>query len=143
VDSFQNLNALESRVYKLRDPAMEFICPLCRTERAFTVSHKLSKLHFLQMIFLTSLVVWIFYPYAGIKTLPVFFGFWAIFEIVVRVRFKNEIPCPHCGFDATWYQKDVKVARQKVREFWESKKPAPENNAELSEIEVEESNSQE
>ena len=34
---------------------------------------------------------------------------------------KSEIPCPYCGFDASWYKKDVKIARKKVQEFWKKK----------------------
>ena len=33
----------------------------------------------------------------------------------------KQISCPHCGFDATWYKRDVKVARQLVKDFWVQK----------------------
>lgn len=79
------------------------------------------------MSFLTLLVFALAYPYAGGKSLPIFFVFWAVFDIGIRLRFKREIPCPHCGFDATWYKRDVKVARRKVKEFWDLKnKKVPE-----------------
>jgi ribosomal protein L37E len=48
-----------------------------------------------------------------------FFLYWACFEAGRRIFFSREIPCPHCGFDASWYKRDVKVARRKVDEFWQ------------------------
>jgi len=50
---------------------------------------------------------------------------WAAFEAIYKIFFRKEIPCPHCGFDATWYKKDVKVSRRLVEEFWESRRPNP------------------
>ena len=64
----------------------------------------------------------IFYPFFGLRSLVVFFMVWGAMEFSLRLLFKKEIPCPHCGFDASWYKKDVKVARQKVKEFWDQKK---------------------
>lgn len=114
-------NPLVGRVFRLKNPTMEFYCPLCRTERAFKGQPRLSGQNLLQITFLTALVVIIAYPLAGIKSLPIFFIFWAGFELIKRLSFTKEIPCPHCGFDATWYHRDVRVAREKVKEFWDKK----------------------
>ena len=72
----------------------------------------------------------IFYPFFGLRSLVVFFMVWGAMEFSLRFLFKKEIPCPHCGFDASWYKKDVKVARQKVKEFWDQKNPDTVENAE-------------
>jgi hypothetical protein len=120
--SFQMKNKpLVGRVYRIKNPTMEFYCPLCRTERAFKCQPRLSPINYIQIIFITALVVIIAYPLAGLKSLPIFFILWAGFEMIQRLRFKKEIPCPHCGFDATWYHRDVRVAREKVKEFWAQK----------------------
>ncbi len=49
----------------------------------------------------------------------IFFLVWAVFEGQVRIAYRREIPCPHCGLDASWYQRDVKVTRRLIREFWD------------------------
>jgi hypothetical protein len=43
------------------------------------------------------------------------------FEGIRRMLFSRQVPCPHCGFDASWYKRDVKVARRLVGEFWGDK----------------------
>ena len=40
---------LESRVYKYKNPATSFFCPLCRTERAVTTSPRLTLKNYLQI----------------------------------------------------------------------------------------------
>ena len=115
---------LESRVYKYKNPAKSFFCPLCRTERAMTTSPRLSVKNYVQ-IGLTALIFGSgLYPFMGIRSAFVFFVIWTGFELAIRSDFKKQVPCPHCGFDATWYKKDVKVARQLVKDFWLEKNGA-------------------
>ncbi len=58
------------------------------------------------------------FPLMGFNSFFIFFVIWAVFELAIRTDFKKQVPCPHCGFDATWYKKDVRVARQVVKDFW-------------------------
>ena len=109
---------LVSRVYKYKNQASTFFCPLCRSERGISISPKLSKKNYLQIL-LTSVVLGsLLYPLVGAKCFSVFFLSWGIFELAVRSDYKKQIACPHCGFDAAWYKRDVKVARQIVKDFW-------------------------
>lgn len=114
---------LVSRVYKYKNQASTFFCPLCRTERGISTSPRLTKKNIFQ-IFLTSVVLGsAMFPFMGVKCFFIFFIVWAVFELAVRSDYKKQIACPHCGFDATWYKRDVKMARLKVSEFWAQKQP--------------------
>lgn len=120
------MKPLVKRTYKYKSPSRAFFCPLCRTERAITISPRLTKKNYVQIL-LTSIVFGsALFPLMGGKCFFIFFIVWAVFELSIRTDFKKQVPCPHCGFDATWYKKDVKVARQVVKDFWDQK------NAELS-----------
>jgi len=123
-------NPLEARVFKLKNPRMEFFCPLCRSKRGFLYSPRLSGKNYVQIIFISLMLSMILYPFLGLRAVVVFFMVWGAMEFSLRLLFKKEIPCPHCGFDATWYKKDVQVARQKVKEFWDKKRPDTAENAE-------------
>lgn len=116
-------NPLERRTYRYKKPAMQFFCPLCRTERSITIHHKLTPLNYAQMVLLTGIITALAFPLGGFKTLAVFFPLWMAFEMTRRHLFSREVPCPHCGFDASWYKRDVKVARKRVAEFWEVNSP--------------------
>ena len=112
------MRPLEKRVYKYKNPANSFFCPLCRTERGIATSPRLTKKNYFQ-IFLTSLILGsMLFPYIGMRSFFIFFVSWGVFELAVRTDYKKQIACPHCGFDAAWYKRDVKVARQIVKDFW-------------------------
>ena len=71
------------------------------------------------------LILLLYYPLMKIHSFFVFFiiffVIWAMVELAKRLRFKRDIPCPHCGFDASWYKRDIKVARRLVKEFWDGR----------------------
>lgn len=126
----KNWGPLEQRTFRFKSPALNFFCPLCRTERAIATNHRLSTLNYIQVILLTAFTTALAYPLAGLKTIAVVFPIWLAFEAARRLLFSREVPCPHCGFDASWYKRDVKVARKRVAEFWAEKEvnsepPAP------------------
>jgi ribosomal protein L37E len=52
------------------------------------------------------------------RVLFLFFFFWAIGECIRKILHRKEIPCPHCGFDMTWYRRDVRIAKKIVEDFW-------------------------
>lgn len=93
---------LENRIYKYKNPTQSFFCPLCKTERGMTTSPRLTRLNMIQ-IFLTSLMLAAcLYPWMGVRSFFVYFVVFALFELAIRSDYKKQIPCPHCGFDATW-----------------------------------------
>jgi len=118
----KKLTPLESRVYKYKNKNRNFFCPLCRTERNVTVNPKLTKKNVIQIALTTAIVGSALFPVFGVESYFVFFAIWGAFELAIRSDYKKQIACPHCGFDATLYKRNVKDARQKVAEFWEQKK---------------------
>lgn len=109
---------LETRSYKYKKVAMEFFCPLCRSKRAIATGHRLTLLNYGQIVLLTGLVTAVFWSWAGIRGFFSFFPILMAFEAVRRMLFSRDIPCPHCGFDASWYKRDVNVAKKIVEDFW-------------------------
>ena len=122
VKEFKENFKIDFRPYRYKDPKEKFFCPLCKTERAFTVGHRLTTKHYFQILIVTAFVSLLLYPLMGFEGLFSFFAVWAGFEIGIRASFRKEIPCPHCGFDASWYKKDITVAKKLVDEFWQARK---------------------
>lgn len=118
------VNPLIKRVYQSKEKQRDFYCPLCSTLRNVRVSPKLSKKNYFQILLTTIVLGSALFPLMNVTAFSVFFLIWGTFELVIRSNYKKEIPCQHCGFDATDYKKDVKVARQKVKEFWDQKQGA-------------------
>ena len=111
-----------ARVYRYKNPCLEFFCPLCGSSRAFNSTYKLGWRHYGQIAFIGLVIAGMSYSTVGVRGIFFVFPVWIGFELFARAFFRGEIPCPHCGFDASWYQRDVRVSREKVKKFWEKKK---------------------
>ncbi len=115
------MKPIDQRTYKMKNPAMNFYCPLCRMPRSVSVRPRLKLKHYLNITVITAFFVLLFWNLMGVGSLVWFFVIWGSFEGTLRALFRKQVPCPHCGFDASWYKKDVKVAKKLVSDFWASK----------------------
>ena len=116
----QLMKSFDSRPFKVKNAVLEFLCPLCGVERGISVHYKLTKANYIQISILSVVAGLALYPVIdwAVVLLPPTFG--VSFEFVRRSIFRKEVPCPHCGFDAVWYKKDVPKARELVHQFWSS-----------------------
>jgi hypothetical protein len=100
-------------------------CALCRTPRKLRYARHLSSQHYLQIISLTIVLSAVAYPWLGFKGPIAFPVVWMLFEGIHKSLYRRDLKCPFCGFDPTWYKKDVKLARQKVEEFLKQNPTSP------------------
>ena len=112
------MKSFDRRPFKVKNAVLEFLCPLCGVERGISVHYKLTKANYLQISLLSLVSCIALYPIIdwAIVLIPPTVG--VAFEFVRRSVFRKEVPCPHCGFDAVWYKKDVPKARELVHQFW-------------------------
>lgn len=113
-----DFNKKDTRFYKVKNPSKEFLCALCNTKRQMRYTKHLNIVNYYQIVVSSGFLVWLLWDLMSYKAFSLFFIIWTTFEVVKKMLYRKEIPCPHCGFDATWYRRDVKVARNKVENFW-------------------------
>ncbi len=98
-------------------PVKEFFCALCRTPRRLHYHRHLQAKHYLQIFVLSAVLVYSMFSvihWKGLVLIPIV---WLCFEVVYKMLYRRQLPCPSCGFDPTWYRRDVRLARQRVEEF--------------------------
>ncbi len=136
------VNPLQTgRFYRVKNPKRKFLCALCSAPRQVKYSKNLTGKNFAQIIILSLFLGWAFFPLMGAKSMTLLFPVWMLVEISNKMLYRKEIPCPYCGFDATWYRRDVNVANTKVKEFWDTNFPelvksAKENQANDENIQI-------
>lgn len=113
----------QSRFYKVKKAKTSFLCALCRAPRQMKYGKNLSLKNYLQITLLMAALGWLLFPFMGLKALFAIAVIWPIAETSNKLLYRKEIPCPYCGFDATWYRRDVKVARRKVEDYWSKNFP--------------------
>ncbi len=110
----------DSKLYKLKNPAIKFYCALCRSPREMLHRKNLTTKNYFQIVVLSVTLIWALFSLMGFKSLFLFFIIWSGFEFVNKLLYRKELPCPHCGFDPTWYKKDIKLTRKRVKEFFDN-----------------------
>jgi hypothetical protein len=110
---------------RLKKTKTECYCALCRSPRVLRYSRHLQKHHYLQILVLTiglTAATYTHFEWRGMMALPLV---WALFESIHKSLYRKDLKCPFCGFDPTWYKKDVKLARRKVEEFLKQNPESP------------------
>src|SRR5665647_1790093 len=103
----------------------DFFCACCRSPRKLRYDRSLQSRHYGQILVLTVVVTAGSFPWLvwkGVFALPII---WAFFESTHKSLYRKDLKCPFCGFDPTWYKKDVKLARRKVEEFLKQNPQSP------------------
>lgn len=118
------------RFYRVKNPKKHFLCALCSAPRQLKYSKHLSYLNYAQIVILAAFSSWALFPIMGAKSFTLIFPIWLLMEIGNKILYRRDIPCPYCGFDATWYRRDVTVANKMVKDFWKSNHPELVNKAE-------------
>jgi hypothetical protein len=120
------------KFFKVKNSKNEFLCALCKAPRQMRYSKNLSKVFYLRLLLLSAFLGWALHPVMGVKALAGILVLWPIAEFVNKILYRKEIPCPYCGFDATWYRRDVKIAKKKVETFWSERLPERQEKAQIT-----------
>lgn len=120
----KKLSSLQSKkFYRVKQPSREFLCALCSAPRQMRYSKFLSVKNYLQVILLTATLSYFLFPLMKAKVVFLFFPVWLAFELGNKLLYRKELPCPYCGFDPSWYRRDVRVAKKMVQNFWQTHYP--------------------
>lgn len=111
------------KFYKVKSPKREFLCALCSAPRAMKFGKYLSPVNYVQIFLLSSVCIWFLLPLMGAKSVVMILPVWVSFEFTHKLLYRRELTCPYCGFDPTWYRRDVNLAKSKVQDFWQKNYP--------------------
>ncbi len=111
------MNAYRMHALKQKKDSKECYCALCRSPRVLRYGRHLSKFQYFQIALISAVVMIAGFPFFDFKMVGAPVLVWIIFESVHKSYYRRDLACPFCGFDPTWYKKDVKLARRKVEEF--------------------------
>jgi hypothetical protein len=111
--------------YQKRD-FWEFYCPICKKQRRSFYWPSPRLRHYLRFVGFGLFMAGCLWPWCGFKGLFLILPAWALFEFFYRARARQSLICPYCGFDPYIYKHDVKLARQKVEQFFAARNAAKE-----------------
>lgn len=119
------MNAYRMHALKQKKDTKECYCALCRTPRVLRYERHLTKRHFFQIALISLVAMAGTFQWIEFKVIGWPFLVWVTFEMIHKSYYRRDLVCPFCGFDPTWYRKDVKLARRKVEEFLNNNPDSP------------------
>lgn len=60
-----------------------------------------------------------------LRSMLIFMSLAFVMQVFLRVRYRESVKCPHCGFDPILYGQDHERAATKVKVFLEQRKDNP------------------
>jgi hypothetical protein len=95
----------------------QFLCPCCKAQRRMNIDPHFGKMqHILQLLVTTIVVTLCGWPWFQWRTALLFFIFWAIYEVIYRLRLRSKLECPYCGFDPVTFLGDKEKAIAQVKQ---------------------------
>ena len=119
------MNAYRMHKLKQKADSKECYCALCSTPRVLRYKRHLTKMNFFQILLISLVIMVPAFTLFEFKVVAVPFLVWIAFELTHKSYYRRDSVCPFCGFDPTWYKKDIKLARRKVEEFLNNNPDSP------------------
>jgi hypothetical protein len=93
----------------------KIFCAFCRTPRRMYKKKHASIFDAIVLFALSFVLMMMIWEDWNPKVLLVWVGFMGISEIVVQMRWRIGLSCPHCGFDPVLYMNDRTSVVRKVK----------------------------
>ncbi len=111
--------------YMLFKNSHKAICRFCKLSHRVYTKREVSFLDTLLMLFITGLLAFAIWDGPDLRSMFLFMGMAFTAQVSLRMRYRESVKCPHCGFDPIAYKKDPVLAAQLVNEFLEIRKDNP------------------
>ena len=113
--------SIVQRMLRVKRATLRFLCPLCGIERGLQYHSTLRPRHYLQILLIALILGLLLWPLIKWKAIYPSILIWGSYELISKLLYRKDIPCPHCGFDASWYKRNIQMARKIVQNFWAKK----------------------
>lgn len=101
------------------------ICSFCKLSRRLYLKKEVSFFDIAIMFAITALLAFAIWDGLDLRSLLIFTTLAFSLQVFLRVRYRESIKCPHCGFDPLVYKKNPDRAAQQVKAFLANRKDNP------------------
>lgn len=106
--------------------SQKLICAFCKLPHRVYLKKEVSVFDIALLFFMTGLFAYAIWGGPDLRSLLIFAGSIFVMQVALRMRYRESVKCPHCGFDPILYKRNHKQAAMKVRSFLEKRKENPE-----------------
>ncbi len=77
------------------------------------------------LLAVTALLAFAIWEGPDLRSLVIFSGLAFVLQVFLRIRYRESVKCPHCGFDPILYKKSPQKAADGVNQFIALRKDNP------------------
>ncbi len=101
------------------------VCAFCRLTHRVYLKKEVSVFDGGLLLFVTGLLAYAIWGGPDLRSLLIFMSLAFCFQVFLRVRYRESLKCPHCGFDPILYKRNSEKAAERVSDFLEKRKDNP------------------
>lgn len=109
---------------KLR-ASSKVLCAFCKLEHRVYFKKEVGAIDLTLLLTITGVLAFTIWGGPDLRSLAIFGGAAFMLQVFLRVRYRESVKCPHCGFDPILYKKNPTAAAQVVKQFLEQRKNNP------------------
>lgn len=102
------------------------ICVFCKLPHRVYTKNEVSVFDIMLIFLVTGLMAYAIWGGPDLRSLLILMGLSFTTQIFFRMRYRESVKCPHCGFDPILYQQDNEAAAARVNAHMERRKDNPE-----------------
>ncbi|MEM7646380.1 MAG: hypothetical protein AAF203_05680 [Pseudomonadota bacterium] len=104
----------------------KLICAFCKLSHRVYLKKEVSFFDAVILLFITGLLAFAIWGGPDLRSMLIFMSLAFGFQVFLRMRYRESVKCPHCGFDPILYKQNPKMAADRVNSFVENRKDNPE-----------------
>lgn len=104
----------------------KILCTFCKLEHRVYVKKEVSVFDVIIMLSVTGLMAFAIWGGPDLRSMLIFMSLAFVLQVFLRVRYRESVKCPHCGFDPILYKQNPEMAAQKVKTYIDARKDNPE-----------------
>ena len=103
----------------------KLICVFCKLKHRVYLKKEVSFFDILLLLIVTGLMAYAIWGGPDLRSLLIFMSLIFALQVFLRMRYRESVKCPHCGFDPILYRQSPSRAALKVKAFLSQRQNDP------------------
>ena len=100
-------------------------CAFCRLDHRVYIKKEVSVFDCFVLLGVTGLFSLAIWGEPDLRSMLIFVALAYVMQMFIRMRYRESLKCPHCGFDPVLYRQNPKFAAKKVKTFLKEREDNP------------------
>lgn len=102
------------------------VCAFCKLDHRVYLKKEVSLIDAALLLAIAGLMTFALWGGPDLRSLLIFTSLAFVMQVFLRLRYRESVKCPHCGFDPILYLQNSEQAAEKVKSFLAARKDNPE-----------------